>query len=241
MKTCMTVLLAVALNAGAASSSASPVAPDLPPPALRDEGMKPLLRVRELLVPALREILGSVTCRIRYTDRYFGYLRDRDYALNYKMRLQSTCYEAKRVAGLESIPLRFDEERREWVPDIEKRLKWEATASSQEELDPDYKTLRRNALRAYTLKSVNAQGFAFTDEEVIGEEKGRRRQIDYCLFYAEVALCGGGEVGYVAQGARGDLTDYVLQILRSIEFLPNDPSLLPPATTAPDAASASSR
>jgi hypothetical protein len=237
MKICLTTLLAAVLSASA--GAAPPAQWDLPPPVLRDKGMKPLLRVRELLVPTLREIPGSVTCKIRYTDKYFGYLKDREYSLNYKMRLQSTCYDAKKIEWLNEMPLRFDTERREWVPDIEKRLQWAASAGGQEGADPEYKELRRNALRAYTVKSVNAQGFAFTEEDVTGEEKWRTRFIEYCLFHAEVALCGRGEVGYVAQGPRGDLTDYVLQILRSIEFLPNDPSVAPPAASAASAASAS--
>lgn len=101
-------------------------------------------------------------------------------------------------------------------------------------MDPNYRKLRRDALRAYTLQSINAHGFAFTEEDVTGDERWRIRFLDYCLFHAEMALCGRGEVGYVADGPKGDLTDYVLQILRSIEFLPT-----PPPTPPSMAASAS--
>jgi hypothetical protein len=219
----------------AAGGAATP-ALDLPPLTLRDKGMKPVLRLREHQFKGYASTgePNTVPCRIRYTDKYFGYLKDRDYYFQEKFRLQSSCYDAQKFEGLESIPHAFDAERREWVPDLEKRLKWAATAIGQEELDPAYKKLRRDALRAYTLKSVNAQGFAFTEEEVIGDEKSRVRYLDYCLFYAEMALCGRGEVGYVADGPKGDLTDYVLQILRSIEFLPT-----PPPTPPSMAASAS--
>lgn len=208
----------MALSAGAVAHAHQE---GLPPPAVCDKGMAPVALVRQLTFPALESIPGSVRCAITYRDRYFGYLSDRQYSLKYKMRLQSTCYEAQKFEGLESIPLEFNAERREWVPNLDKRLKWAATAIGQEELDPAYKTLRREALRAYPLKSVNAQGFAFTEEEVIGDEKFRTRYLDYCLFHEKVALCGRGDVGYVAQGPDGDFTDYVLDILRSIEFLPS--------------------
>lgn len=36
------------------------------------------------------------------------------------------------------------------------------------------------------------------------------------------ALCGYGDVGYLKDGRKGDLTDYALRILRSIEFLPDE-------------------
>jgi hypothetical protein len=55
--------------------------------------------------------------------------------------------------------------------------------------------------------------------------------LDYCLFRAKVALCGHGEVGALIDGPKGDLTPYVLQILRSIEFLPDTPP--GPAASAP--------
>jgi hypothetical protein len=241
MKTCLTTLLAAVLSAGACAGTAPPAQSDLPPPVLRDKGMKPLLRVREQQFKNSTSagFPNTVACRIRYVDKYFGYLKDSDYYRQGKMPFQSACYDAKEVEWLNEMPLRLDTERRGWVPDIEKRLQWAASTGGQEGVDPDYRELRRNALRAYTVKSVNAQGFAFTEEDVTGEEKWRTRFIEYCLFHAEVALCGRGEVGYVAQGPRGDLTDYVLQILRSIEFLPNDPSVAPPAASAASAASAS--
>lgn len=236
------LLLLLAHGPGIAVAGAATPALDLPPLTLRDKGMKPVLRLREHQFKGYASTgePNTVACRIRYTDKYFGYLKDRDYYFQEKFRLQSSCYDAQKFEGLESIPLGFDAERREWVPDLEKRLKWVATAISQEELDPAYKKLRRDALRAYTLKSVNAQGFAFTEEEVIGDEKSRVRYLDYCLFYAEVALCGRGEVGYVADGPTGDLTDYVLQILRSIEFLPDPPSTPASAGAAASGASAAS-
>lgn len=240
MKTFLTTLLPIVFSVVAFADGGPASKPDLPPPVLRDKGMRPLLRVREIQFRDYTSIgeKNTTPCRINYTDRYFGYLKDSDYYQKGKMPLQSACYVAKRIGWLNEVPLRFDDATQGWVPDIEKRLLWSASAGGQEGVDPEYKKRRRNALRAYTLKSVNAQGFVFTEADVIGEETRRRRQIDYCLFYEEVALCGGGEVGYVAEGPEGDLTDYVLQILRSIEFLPNDPTLLAPPATASSAASA---
>lgn len=242
MKVLLITVLCCAMGAASAAGTSTASDLDLPPLVLRgkgDKGMKPLTRIREHQFKGypLSGERNSVPCRIRYTDKYFGYLKDRDYYFQEKFRLQSTCYEAQNVRWLNEFPVRFDSAAQEWVPDIERRLDWAASAGGQEGVDPNYRRLRRNALHAYTLKSINAQGFAFTEEEVTGDEKSRTRYIDYCLFHAQVALCGRGDVGYVIQGQKGDLTDYVLQILRSIEFLPNDPSLPPPA----GAASASGR
>lgn len=234
------LLMALAHGVGVAAGGAATPAPDLPPSTLRDKGVKPVLRVREHQFKGYASTgePNTVACRIRYTDKYFGYLKDRDFYFQGKFRLQSTCYRAAAVVWLREFPVSFDSVSQEWVPDIERRLNWAASAGGQEGVDLAYRKLRRDALRAYALKSVNAQGFAFTEEDVIGDEKSRIRYLDYCLFYADVALCGRGDVGYVAEGPKGDLTDYVLQILRSVEFLPDPPAT--PASAAVAASGASS-
>lgn len=156
--------VAAGLMALSAGTAASTPRADLPPPSVRDKGMKSVPLVRQLTVPALQSIPGSVSCTIRYTDKYFGHLSDRQYSLKYKMRLQSTCYDVRAVKWLGEFPVGLDSGTENWVPDIEGRLNWAASAGGQEGVDPTYRKLRRDALRAYTLKSVNAQGFAFTEK-----------------------------------------------------------------------------
>jgi hypothetical protein len=96
-------------------------------------------------------------------------------------------------------------------------------------LRPDEVLAIDESIHVHALNNVNAQGFAYTVDDWTGEETTRTRRLRYCLFHAKVALCGRSDVAILIDGPKGDLTPYVLLILRSIEFMPD----APPAAAAP--------
>ena len=148
-------------------------------------------RVRQYYFSHNDYLPETIPCAIRFTDQYFGYLTDQQYfSLTYKMRLQSACFPKSYANVLDQEPVRHDSEANRWVPDIDKYVRWVSGSP-----DPEFEAKVRAAVRVYPLESVNARGYAFTDEDVIGEEKWRVRRITYCLFREEVALCGFGDVG----------------------------------------------
>jgi len=44
----------------------------------------------------------------------------------------------------------------------------------------------------------------------------------FCLINEPKALCGEGGVGYPTDSPKNDLTERVLEIIRTIEFLPDE-------------------
>src|SRR5574343_952953 len=211
--------------------------PALPPAKIRDAGKAPISRVREHQYVHNEWIPETIPCAIRFTDRYFVYLTDHQYfSLTYKMRLQSACFPRSYANQLDEQPVRHDPQADRWVPDIEKYVRWMSGGP-----DPEYEAKVRAAVRVYPLESVNARGYAFTNEAVIGDEESRIRHFTYCLFRDEVALCGFGDVGYVAEGPAGDLSAYVLQLLRSVEFLPEPLKAADAPASAPSAAARAPR
>lgn len=230
--------LAALLLAGPAGSKESVWIPGdpLPPKSLRDPGKRPVSSFRELRFEHLDQIPETVPCAIRYRDHYFGYLTDQWYYLKHKMRLQSSCFPRSYANQLDEQPVRHDPQADRWVPDIEKYVRWMSGGP-----DPEYEAKVRAAVRVYPLESVNARGYAFTNEAVIGDEESRIRHFTYCLFRDEVALCGFGDVGYVAEGPAGDLSAYVLQLLRSVEFLPEPLKAADAPASAPSAAARAPR
>ncbi|GIX23872.1 MAG: hypothetical protein KatS3mg122_1103 [Caldimonas sp.] len=103
------------------------------------------------------------------------------------------------------------------------------------ELDPEFKRTLDRAVRFFELRSVNATGYAVTQDDVIGDERGRRRVLDYCLFHKAKAVCSSFDtrMGYVPdirRNPKNDLTPYALKILRSIEFI--DDATTPAAPAA---------
>jgi hypothetical protein len=64
--------------------------------------------------------------------------------------------------------------------------------------------------------------------DTIGDEAHRQRKFSFCLFHPPKAICGQGNVGILREGRKADLTPHALKIIRSIEFLPDEP---PPALT----------
>ncbi len=77
------------------------------------------------------------------------------------------------------------------------------------------------AIRVLNLKAANATGYASIEEATTGDEFGRERRMIFCLFHPPKAICGGGVVGVLRDGSKGDLTQHALKIIQSIEFLPD--------------------
>lgn len=214
------------------SSGTVATAADLPPLRLRDPGKSPQMRGREYGFKDYGAIgiKHSVPCRIRYIDRYFGYLDDADYYRAGKMPFQSVCFDINTPDLFAGAPVRYNENQKQWVRDLGVALRsWD----SGNGLSPESVKSIDESIHVYALNNANSQGFAYTVDPWTGDEAGRTRMLDYCLFRAKVALCGHGEVGALIDGPKGDLTPYVLQILRSIEFLPDAPApAASPATPA---------
>lgn len=167
-------------------------------------------------------IKDTVPCHIRFIDPYFGYLDDKAYYLAGKMPFQSACYRADAGRLYDSAPVRHDHQEDGWALHFDNALKpW--TNGGSITLTPGQVRSIVNSIHVYTVRALNSQGFAYTTDDWTGDERGRRRYLDYCLFRDMTALCGHGEVGYVADGPKGDLTPYVLGILRSVEFLADAP------------------
>ncbi len=143
--------------------------------------------------------------------------------------LRFFCRDADPEALSESAPLRYDARSQTWRKDMQKlyNLYIEPDQSFKRQLD--------RAVRTYEMKSVNADGFAFTLDDVIGDERGRLRYFRYCLLKGPKAICGQTDVGLltdIRRNPRNDLTPYALKILRSIEFIEH-PAQAAPAASQP--------
>ena len=104
---------------------------------------------------------------------------------------------------------RFDSASQAWKPN----------------LDPEEEKQLKGAFHFYPLQAANRSGWAVTVNDINGDESTRHRTLHYCLINPPKAICGHGDVGYLKDGRKGDLTDYALKILRSIEFLPDESSI----------------
>ncbi len=109
-----------------------------------------------------------------------------------------------------------------WEKDLEK---WFG------KLTPEERRVLDKATRVFNLKAPNSSGYAFTEEATTGDEFGRERRMIFCLFHPPKAICGGGVVGVLRDGSKGDLTQHALKIIQSIEFLPDASPEGVPATT----------
>lgn len=127
------------------------------------------------------------------------------------------CYDATaEIVG--AGPVKFDEEKKKWVRHFPNRLKGEGVEySAEENLELD------RAIHFYELTTVNADGYAYTEDDLIGDEGARHRKLHYCLIHPPKALCGTGDMGYLSDLPKGDLTAYSLKILSSIEFIDDEP------------------
>ncbi len=99
-----------------------------------------------------------------------------------------------------------------WEKDLEK---WFGKLTSED------RRILDKATRVFNLKAPNSSGYAFTEEATTGDEFGRERRMIFCLFHPPKAICGGGVVGVLRDGSKGDLTQHALKIIQSIEFLPD--------------------
>lgn len=142
--------------------------------------------------------------------------------------LGTVCYDARTANVMSDAPVRYDAKQSQWVRYIGNELmQWDMGNG----LAPETVKSIDESVRVYALDNVNSRGFAYTIDDWTGEEKTRMRRLKYCLFLGEAALWGRGDMGALADGPKGDLTPYVLQILRSIEFLPDASPA--PAASAP--------
>lgn len=125
------------------------------------------------------------------------------------------CYDANTKDLFAGQPVKYDEQLKKWVRHIEGRYSPIDSDNLKHALD--------SATHFYELTSVNAQGYAYTEDDVTGEERYRGRRLHYCLIHPPKALCGTGDMGYLSDLPKGDLTAYSLKILSSIEFLDDEP------------------
>ena len=137
------------------------------------------------------------------------------------------CYD-KEDPDSESAPTdytgaKYDKQKKIWTKDLNAWFdSWQPTNEERKIAD--------KATRVMNIQAINSKGFAQLTDDTIGDEIGRRRNMNFCLFHPPKALCGQGTVAMLADGPKGDLTKYALEILRSIEFLED-------ATTNPAAPS----
>jgi len=106
--------------------------------------------------------------------------------------------------------VRFDTARNEWVRDIDKRI----AATGVEWGEESMMNLRRDfarAIKLYPLNNINARGYAYTEDDLNGDEEGRQRTLRYCLIRDAKALCGRGKMGYLEEAKKSDLTPYCHQ------------------------------
>ncbi|MCB5207472.1 hypothetical protein [Methylovorus mays] len=78
-------------------------------------------------------------------------------------------------------------------------------------------------MQVYDIKAVNGHGWADTHIYLNGDQQTRQGYMRFCIFHASKALCGHGAVGYVSI-PDSDLTQHAIEILRTIEFLPDVPA-----------------
>lgn len=205
--------LAVSAHAAGGMSNQTPLS-------LRDKGKPPSEKVRVVSISDLRPtgVHGTAPCRLRFVDPFFGHLGDDDYYAS-KMPFQMGCFEnSDKIA--EGSPTRFNGATKKWVRHFEGRI----SGANNAGLSPSELKKLDRAIHFFELSSVNASGFAYTEDDVTGEERYRVRWLHYCLIRPPTALCGTGNMGLLKDGPKADLTSYAMRILRSVEFLDDSPS-----------------
>ena len=120
---------------------------------------------------------------------------------------------------------KYDSSSQEWIKDLHR-------AYPQFD-DEDLKEIDA-ASSVLNIQAQNSSGYVSFQNDTTGDESGRRKVIDFCLFHDNRALCGGGTVAQLKDGPRGDLTKQALEIIKSIEFLDDAPPAPPsPAASVP--------
>jgi hypothetical protein len=126
-----------------------------------------------------------------------------------------TCYHSD-YAELIHKMVYFDNESNRWV-------------LNQHE-DYDAFRLPEANFHLYQIKTQTGYGWLATHDETYGEESSRIRNLVYCIFHDERAICGSSDVGYPETIRRNPITDrtsYVLRMVKSIEFLEDVPPIQP--------------
>lgn len=97
--------------------------------------------------------------------------------------------------------------------------------NENEYIDKVYK-----ATDIFDLKTSNAHGWAEVAWVVPSGDLNDNRSLSFCLFHVSKAVCGTANVAKRSDSPNNDLTKYVLEILRSIEFLEDAPVIAPMPT-----------
>jgi hypothetical protein len=79
------------------------------------------------------------------------------------------------------------------------------------------------------LEAVNGNGFYSIQDDRDGDPGQRERYLSFCIFHKAMAVCGGEPVMYLSD-PNGNLLPYVLDILRSVEFVDTSGSKPTPAS-----------
>ena len=99
--------------------------------------------------------------------------------------------------------------------------KWKADYAWMKEKNYDLPSKAMH-YTVFNIDAVNASGYGVTTDATDGDERWRTRFLDACLLHPPVALCAYGEVMRL-QDPKGNLLPYVLNVLKSIEFI-DDPA-----------------
>ncbi len=153
----------------------------------------------------------------------------------YPLTFTFICYPASDDLTAQD-PVRFDRTGNKWVRDM--RPYFERFPDG---LSPQRQEIFDRAIRFHEIQTANAQGFAFTEDDLDGDETGRRRQMSYCIFHMQKAVCGESTMALlpmIRQHPGNDLTPFALRILRSIEFLDDEDARPDPSPSAPGPAQA---
>lgn len=131
------------------------------------------------------------------------------------------CYDKSDPKQLHTYGV-LNEKNQRWNKDV--FLMRKSLKDSEDSFEKVYAEQIIATTYVYDIRARNAHGWADTFEELTGDERGRKRYMSFCIFHQTKALCGNGTVAQLAEGRKGDLTPYALEILKSIEFLPDGPS-----------------
>jgi len=156
-------------------------------------------------------------CAIRLLDLYGGHLQSgmpakasywtdkppvRSSLGNFGINFE--CHRGQPLDDVaKSYGSRWDVRGRRWAPYYEDR-------SEQRLAGP--------VSRIYQLQTTNATGFLRTTDQINGEESERVRFYAFCLFRADIAICGDGQSRFLKEPS-GDFLLYILRVLRSVEFI----------------------
>lgn len=97
----------------------------------------------------------------------------------------------------------YDGKRKKWIPyfDSERDAK-----------------LLGEFTKVGNLDAINGSGFYLIQDDRDGDPAQRERYLSFCIFHETMAVCGGEPVMYLSD-PKGNLLPYVLDILRSVEFI----------------------